>query len=37
MRVAYYSHFSSKLGVLENSYLGQIEKAIAIELGIFGE
>jgi hypothetical protein len=37
MRVAYYSHFSSKLGVLENSYLAQIERAIAIGLGIFGK
>jgi hypothetical protein len=37
MQVAHYSRFGSKLGVLENSYLAQIERAIAIELGIFGK
>ncbi|MEY4518169.1 MAG: hypothetical protein RLZZ499_768 [Cyanobacteriota bacterium] len=37
MRVAHYSRFRSKLGVLENSYLAQIERAIAIELSIFGQ
>jgi mRNA interferase MazF len=35
MRVAHYSRFLSKLGVLENIYQQQIERAIAIELDIF--
>lgn len=37
MRVAHYSRFVSKLGILEESYLPQIEKAIAIELNLFGK
>lgn len=37
MRVAYYSRFVNKLGVLEKSYLPAIEKAIAIELNIFSK
>lgn len=35
MRVVHYSRFVSKLGILENSYLAQIERAIAIELNLF--
>lgn len=37
MRVAHYSRFISRLGILENHYLPQIENAIAIELNIFGK
>lgn len=37
IRVAHYSRFTSKLGVLENTYVSQIEEAIAIELNIFGK
>lgn len=37
MRVAHYSRFINQLGALEESYLPQIENAIAIELNIFGK